>query len=1326
MALPPSKLKEVIESLADDFSMKGRAIPGMLKKQGVKDEELKFAKLGLPEPNSQEGMEAWNKDMLKKAEANRSDKQDVISIKGELDTDYGAINIRNPNADYEERVYTFQPKEVEANFRSEHFPATTKNYLAHTRIQPMDLNGKKVRTILELQSDLHAQNRANEGLDVELKEEIDSIKNMPVEEYAKTKGWGKENLPKNIEDLRAEEILAKEKQINKVAKVNAPYSEDATKKLLERELFNAVEEGAEYSAIPISGKGLKNLHRSEPIQAMYEKQVKDTAIKLAKQQGLDYRIETKGTNPDIYINEFNILADKVKKGDVNSALATYDLAKFAHKHELDDLYQTIMSVSRGVNKPEDLFSMFPEVASQLRRNKSQDEYLVIHHPITQQGIPAQDLELLVDKIAKEPKNFEALGSLAIMADKNPKGVDLANLARKYSRGEITEQEFRANSSKVIPQLAGKSGTKLNFNLYATPGATAGAAYLAFREGYSQDEVAQYLVEKEHYSEEEAKDFAAKTKEAIDAGYTEEEAIKYFDSKEVTTPEQAEMKRSPAPTEAFVKPITSEQAAQMAHPTATLDHKYYDNVYRATTDIAKNAKELVASQEVLTPAMISSMQQAKSFIGYDNKTNQLVEEKEKLQKQQIVDFAAQQGYQVEYDPSTVGWRVMTDKGWQEANPSMWADLQKSKGEIAAGLTGSVLGAKYGFRAGIAAFPEASPISGPAGGILGMLGGGLVGSVVGNESDYIFEAMNKHAELDAANQVRRMTNAAQSSLLYDIIGGVAMKTPSAIKATLDTMSNVKTKVTNAISSNEAVERALSDTMFLNKDESADLVRVMERFGEVPGKTELDKRVAAAIYTQPGSEGIASAAAKINPIASRTVARNIDLRAQDLLKTSENLTSDNLPRLVTQDLKNYEDDVKNFYTEVKMKAATAPNAANYTFDLDKLAIDPILEKLQKNIDDPRVMEKFLLQVGRVRNITTSRDFNDLLELRKVVNDFKYNSKITSAKDFEQVNAVVKNIDSAITNGAQKVVPDADKWLDDFKTANYQYAQMMGIKKNVLYKALTKPGIDYDKTVSALTRYITAEDSTFLDVTQKLPMHTRAKVEGSVINSLAEKYTAGVEGGERAVSFPQLGNALEKMTFTTPEARKFKLAVQDMAEVFKNDVPLAAATGSLRPPSEMGLLNPNLLNAAKRAFAMKIFNFGMKAISSDSTKLIYKAAQVLENPLNSKSMTELMKDLDGAVNIEAEVKAMTSAAAQEKSELGIIGSPKVKLYGNGDILKLKGEGSERKVALHRIASIEEAAKIAEAQGINRANTQLIDAALREQGYEAIQYGADKVRLLK
>jgi hypothetical protein len=86
--LVKSVLKKTVEELPEDFAMKSESVPNMLLKKGVKPEELKFAKLGLPEGKV-------TKADLVQAETNRQDQwsmQQATSTEGNAGYDYVTLH----------------------------------------------------------------------------------------------------------------------------------------------------------------------------------------------------------------------------------------------------------------------------------------------------------------------------------------------------------------------------------------------------------------------------------------------------------------------------------------------------------------------------------------------------------------------------------------------------------------------------------------------------------------------------------------------------------------------------------------------------------------------------------------------------------------------------------------------------------------------------------------------------------------------------------------------------------------------------------------------------------------------------------------------------------------------------------------------------------------------------------------------------------------------------------------------------------------------------------------------------------------------------------
>ena len=307
-----SALKETIEKLPEDFAMKSESIPNMLVKQGVKPEELKFAKLGIPEGKV-------TKQDLVQAEAGRQDAFSVREYDQRTGTKYDYVTLRGEeeNPTYVERVYKwndqtgqtpnldeirslhqkasetnelqdiinaeeaarkqgYDPDQEELStwldrsapiaqtgYESSHFEGT-KGYLMHARTIDQDLgDGKKTRTILELQSDLHQQGRQHGYRTVDIPEEdldkmISLINNYSYNpnsrflelagDIAKLYGWD----PEGDQSIKA--------FVNQqTGAPRAPLESNWLRKLMEFETARGIEDGAEQIAIPLKGPATESL-----------------------------------------------------------------------------------------------------------------------------------------------------------------------------------------------------------------------------------------------------------------------------------------------------------------------------------------------------------------------------------------------------------------------------------------------------------------------------------------------------------------------------------------------------------------------------------------------------------------------------------------------------------------------------------------------------------------------------------------------------------------------------------------------------------------------------------------------------------------------------------------------------------------------------------------------------------------------------------------------------------------------------------------------------------------------------------------------------------
>jgi hypothetical protein len=824
---------------------------------------------------------------------------------------------------------------------------------------------------------------------------------------------------------------------------------------------------------------------------------------------------------------------------------------------------------------------------------------------------------------------------------------------------------------------------------------------AMQEGYSEEEVRAYLADKGVAEDSVAAmvEHSARVLEARKAGYSDEEIRSYLTAGE-TQVQNIEK-----------EPIQFEEKEEWI-PTywgAVKKRSAYETL---TTSNAISAEELLASMKVLAPNMASMTTRVSGFFGNEAAARK-AEAGALASRNKIIAMAAERDLPLAWDDSLKQFVVQTESGTQVLDEGLWESILSEKGELIGGISGGVAG----FRAGSLFGPLA------AGGL--SIVGAAAGSAVGSQFDYLYQAIKLQEDLEANVMAHRALTAAEVSVAADIFGLGFFGTQ---KAAASAVARVKDFIVDG--NTEGAYKALKEMEYITDEQAQELVEQLAKVSiGAPGDKAAEQAIAAVVTTKPGAEGLVAAAASVDPQASRAIGKAIDDRAKDLLKATDDLSGENIGRLMREDLGNYVADVKNFYGNVKAAAAQSPRATNFTFDFDKLAITPVIDTLQKNITDPAVLEKFKLQAERIRTMSDARTFGDLLELRQIVNDFKFNTRISKAKDFDTLNKVLGEIDTTIRKGASFVMDNSDQWLKDYDQARIQYAKMKQLEKNVMYKALTKPGISEKDVVRSLSKYITSLDGTYNDLVTKLPNEMRHRVEAATIDTLANKFTAGVGEGQRATNFPLLAKELDMISFASPDARKMKAAINELAEVFRNDVPLSQITGNVQVPKFQSYLTTDPVMRAKYEIASKSFNYVKTLLPNKeqaTLALVRKTAKLLENPLSSKSVKELMDESAGKVNLSDDVLKLQQEMARATAAGKDTGAPKVKLYGNGSVLSVKGSGSETTIPLHRIATTEDALQIAESYGINPSDNKLLDGILSQYGYKAVQQGTDRVRVLK
>lgn len=1297
-----SALKETIEKLPEDFAMKSESIPNMLVKQGVKPEELKFAKLGIPEGKV-------TKQDLVQAEAGRQDQWGVVQREyGAGDTTYDYVTLRGEedNPSYTERVYKWAASPEQANsnditynsilyqdtgmdfalddletaaqkagwdpnnadginaeewlqnnpiaptgYESSHFQGNP-GYLMHARTIDQDLgDGKKTRTILELQSDLHQQGRqyGYTSVDRDKVIKIQELVNEGVynenEQALKQAKVEARNLGWNPREEEVEDWL--ERNVSGGVP-KAPLESNWLRKLMEFETARGIEDGAEQIAIPLKGPATESLVRGQGVSKWYDTVVKSTAEKLAKQTG--------GT------------AELVSKG-----------------------YEEI---------PLDF------------RDKEYTQYMLGRI-----------------KEAQDSGSYFAIRQATSLAE-----MHLYSLGIKYNSSNILESLTNTLTKGTKPSDKGadyiviKPGEKAKtegFQLYASGGATVAAITVAnaLNQGVGEDDISTVLKE-QGYSDAEiqkALDKGKKAQLALSQGVAEEDIRTVLDEQEPQLNQQSEQQPQMQNWQG-VKPaynyltgesdtVGQQYSYNRGNYTPTLQERR-DQAYQTLMSQEKTtARDLVTSLQVLSPALVSLTDQAKGALGNKLKAKQ-VEEAEKAARAKVISMAQDKGITLQWQGGE--YYAQTPEGqWAKVTPGIWDELWAMKGETVGAVAGAVAGARAG-----AAIPAPHPLAKLALGAAGSVVGAAAGAATGAEADYLYTAMKQSEELSAKVAAHKAITAAEWSVIGDVIGyPVAKLTGAAVKGIMQARDFIKTGNT------AGAYRALKDTMFISDSEAQELTDKLAKQLAVPGSNEQERAIVSTAITKPGGEQLVRAATSTSPRVSQAVLQSIDSRAKSLLEGTE---TKNVGTLLRQDLGNYVSDVKQFFGAVKDEAMKAPNASRVQFNYDKLAVEPLIQRLEGNIQDDAVLNRFKNLVMRVRETSDSRTFPDLLELRQIVTGFKYNKRITNTKDFQAIDEVIGNIDNAITQAAQMAMPGtADAWLTKYAQARAKYAQMVQVQNSVLAKALRKPTLTEKEVGDLLTKHINSLDGTFDTVLSQLPMNARKKAEMSVIDTLANKFTTGQSSTMQVTDFVKLNDQLEDTIFTTPEARQMKQAIAKIADVFKNDPQLARAAGSTHFAQEADTLSTNPVTASRLAAARQMFRSWQKYFPTERGRgiaLVNKVAELLDNPLHAKSVRDIIDEMP---EVTADVQKLQQEYAKAKAAGKDVGAARVKLYGEGKVLDARASqgAAADTVPLHRIATLDQVKEVAEAEGLT--NGKLLDAALKKRGYVAVMQGSTKVRKL-
>lgn len=1348
-----SALEEAVEMLPSKLRPEG-VLPA-IKKAGVKDEELKLSGVLSELPNALKGLPTDEKGRIETGvlkggyvNAIRTDKFDINEKgfeEGMGNPGYANIvpaNVNVSEKNYRERVYRFSAANPVKN-ASSHFPES--DYLMHTRVWDDLIGDADTRVIGEIQSDLHQKDkslptrrlddstlksmttfltaagpRVDEQTAFILKNAFNGVETGLTEEQ-QAEGVAKlMELAKN--GASSNDIDKVVKQLYSPAKKDAAWETSWARKGLENEILQAIKDGKQQIAIPI--------RNSTPTSGGAD------AVKAA----LDLALARIPNIADAgNIDELISVSDDIVQALPSSFTAPGSVSRYALKlvNDLVDNKRDETVIKEAFGKLAELHavpsSLMPALDEAIERiavltDDSYDHEFRASIEAVLETLPqalrhhdADDVrEAISDMVYSRQRPAEVISTFATLANGTP-SITSRPLDTMY-RSEGVQKWYETYIDPLSEKLAKQMGVesrvvskggvdyrvidlaknpKADFKLYSAGGGLA--MYLAYKQGYSEDEVTQYMLEQGFGTDEIEKakadqaDIAAKVQAAEAEGYSEDEIVQFM--------KDGGMPESPAS-------VVDKQADKVDLAKLPPSNEANDAAIAAVANAAEDmtADELVSHLQVIAPNMSSVTTRIAAFFGNDDAVIK-AQAAEEAAIAKITELGAKQGLNLSFDGQD--WWVDVNGEPMPAEPGILQGIIAEKGEFVGGVGGAIAGFNLA---------PPNPYAKAAGALLG----GVAGATAGTQLDYLYSSMKLQEEMSASIAAHKALTASEAAAYGEIVGvglfkGGQLLYKGAVRAK-DYLLNGNL---------EGARKALRETMFLTDQEVDEIVAKFSSQVDTSKMSPGQKEILAVTATKPGAEDLVKAAAVIDSQASRAVIKNIDDRAKQIQALVKSDAPIDVGRTLRQDLQAYEQATRDFYDQVKAKAVSSKRAQYYKFNFDKVAIMPVLEKLSENITNPATLDQFMLQLNKARKHTEGRTFGDLIELRQLVNEFKYNKRITRSKDFEAINSVLESIDQRVEAGAKFIMQNPKEWLDEFATARLKYAEMKTLQKNALYKVINRKGVTSQEISSALLKHSISIDGTYEQLIGALPKQMREAAENDMIQQLTTKYSVGEQGGIQAIQLPMLADDLSKRSFVTDSARQMREAIVQLGDVFKNDIKLAQNTGMVRVPEFQSYLTADPLVRAKFEIASNVFNWIKQNIpgskESRQIALIRNTAKFLETPLNAKAVGELREAAKDVVGIEDAIlnvqRQHGEAIAAQMDPNGVT----VDLFGSGNVLSTAGKGeAAMRVPAHRIASLDVVKKIADTEGLTLDSGAMLDAALKKYGYKAAQYGSDKVRLLK
>lgn len=533
----------------------------------------------------------------------------------------------------------------------------------------------------------------------------------------------------------------------------------------------------------------------------------------------------------------------------------------------------------------------------------------------------------------------------------------------------------------------------------------------------------------------------------------------------------------------------------------------------------------------------------------------------------------------------------------------------------------------------------------------VGGGL-GAMAGTVADTALTSYKTGQDLGVADILAEMNKSAALDVAGTVAGAAIIKTGSVVaKGAKKSVEPVIDYVKNNNIAG-AKKQLLSDLGVDEAQAAKALENAKLEYKEVEGYAKdgiisdvakkQEELLAVASQDKRMGKNIIHDIVLDNKDAALNVSKQVDARTKNLINSFEDVAIDGTD--VKRAVEGYEKQVGANYGKMRDTFKESFENVDYAFDLKALKTDEIMRNVVDDIVNPydkdvakNLLTKVEKIVGDEGGIT--RNFDNLVEMRQVVNDFYSRASKSLSHDSKEAFAQLKkNIDTELYTAIDKNIPqEMQKPLKDmFDGAIKEYRDMYAIKDTKLYSTLMDDGMSAGSRMDALINHTADDEMEFATLLQKLPSQEQAKIENSITKAVLDKNLFGASNELQAIDYNKAVTTLGKLEdfMVTQSGKDSVKLIKEMAEKYGDDFDLLRAANQAGVDTGAGIAT-TIVGKIQYKLAKRSFDKITRLLPTDDGRRLAMYHNIADALKKSRTPMDMAKRVAGSENIAKADKA-------------------------------------------------------------------------------------------